>query len=186
MLDALSMLESFSQPHVLLAQGEYPGIRGFIPGARGALMLDIVFVAMFIIVPVLAASVYLAKYRRSYQAHKLLQLVTASVLLVAVLLFEIDIRLHDWTLLARGSPYFDPESKWTSPVGIALLVHLSFAVPTLVLWIAVVVGALKNFSRPPTPGSHSRWHRRFGMVAAIGMVLTAVTGWLFYWLAFVA
>jgi len=171
---------------LLLAQGEFRGIRGFIPGSRGSLMLDVVFLAMFVVVPVLLASIYLAKYRRNYQTHKLLQLVTASVLLVAVLLFELDMRLHDWTLLARGSPYFDPAHKWTSPVGIALLIHLSFAVPTLVLWIAVVAGALQNFNRPPLPGVHSRWHSRFGLLAAIGMVLTAVTGWLFYWLAFVA
>jgi uncharacterized membrane protein YozB (DUF420 family) len=67
-----------------------------------------------------------------------------------------------------------------------LIVHLSFAVPTLVLWTIVVVQALRKFSRPPLPGPHSRWHTRWAMFAAVGMVLTAITGWLFYWLAFVA
>jgi putative membrane protein len=180
------MPQTLLKPALVLAQGEYGGIRGFIPGSRGSLMLDVVFLAMFVVVPVLLASIYLVKYQRNYAAHKVLQIVTATVLLVAVLLFELDMRLHDWTLLARGSPYFDPVHKWTSPAGIALLIHLAFAVPTLVLWIAVVVGALKNFSHPPAPGTHTRWHRQFGMIAAIGMVLTAVTGWLFYWMAFVA
>jgi len=63
---------------------------------------------------------------------------------------------------------------------------LSFAVPTLVLWIVVVVAALRKFSRPPAPGPHSRWHARWGMIAAVEMLMTAVTGWVFYWLAFVA
>ena len=64
--------------------------------------------------------------------------------------------------------------------------HLSFAVPTLVLWVVVVVQALRKFSRPPSPGPHSQWHARWATLAAAGMFLTAVTGWIFYWLAFVA
>jgi putative membrane protein len=102
------------------------------------------------------------------------------------LLFEIDIRVNGWEERAEPSPYFDAANKFTCPAGLSLVVHLSFAVPTLVLWIVVVVQALRKFSNPPAPGLHSRWHARMGMLAAFGMVMTAITGWLFYWLAFVA
>jgi putative membrane protein len=162
------------------------GIEGFIPGARGSLMLDVVFLAMFVIVPGLVISLFLVKRQRRYALHKQLQVVMASVLLIAVLLFEIDIRVNGWVLRAEPSPYFDIHNKWSCPAGLALMIHLSFAVPTLVLWIAVVVRALRNFSQPPRPGLHSQWHARFGWIAAVGMMLTAVTGWIFYWLAFVA
>jgi hypothetical protein len=148
-------------------------------------MLDVVFVAMFIVVPLLAVSIYLVKYRRQYALHKRLQLTMAAVLLVAVLLFELDIRMNGWEERAGPSPYFNPAHKWTCPAGVSLLIHLSFAVPTLVLWAVVVIQALRNFSRPPVPGPHSRWHARWAMVGAIGMGFTALTGWLFYWLAFV-
>jgi putative membrane protein len=174
------------------AEPTYPGLGGFIPGARGSLMLDVVFVAMFLVVPLLAISYYLVKLRRRYDLHKRLQLAMAAVLLVAVLLFELDIRINGWEQRAAGippgsgSPYYDPMHKWSCPAGISLLIHLSFAVPTLVLWTVVVVQALRNFSRPPAPGAHSRWHARWATLAAIGMVLTAVTGWVFYWLAFIA
>jgi putative membrane protein len=164
----------------------YPGFDGFLPGARGSLMLDVVFLAMGIVVPVLAASIYLVKYRRRYAVHKRLQLLMAAVLLAAVTLFEIDIRVNGWEERARPSPYFDAAHKWSCPAGVSLIVHLSFAVPTLVLWVVVVVRALRRFDRPPAPGPHSRWHARWGMIAAVGMLLTAVTGWWFYWLAFVA
>jgi uncharacterized membrane protein YozB (DUF420 family) len=157
---------------------------GFLPW-RGSLMLDVVFLAMFAVVPLLAVSLYLVK-GRNYRIHKQLQLGMATVLLVAVLLFEIDIRVNGWMERAAPSPYFDPAAKFTSPAGIALAIHLSFAVPTLFLWIWVVVQALRKFSRPPTPGPHSRWHARTGWLAAAGMTLTAVTGWIFYWMAFVA
>jgi uncharacterized membrane protein YozB (DUF420 family) len=178
-------------PVIVLAQADFPGFNGFL-GTRGSLMLDVVFLTMFVIVPLLAASVYLVKYRRRYALHKKLQLAMAAVLLIAVLLFELDIRFNGWEERAAGipsgsgSPYFDPANKWGCPAGISLIVHLSFAVPTLLLWILVVVQALRKFSRPPAPGSHSQWHARWGMLAAGGMVLTAITGWFFYWLAFVA
>jgi hypothetical protein len=170
----------------VIAQGDtYRGLDGFL-GSRGSLMLDVVFLAMFVVVPVLMARIYFVKYGRRYDLHKKLQLVMASVLLVAVLLFELDIRFNGWVQRAAPSPYFDPGNKWGCPAGISLIVHLSFAVPTLVLWVVVVTRALRNFSRPPQPGPHSQWHARWGWLAAVGMVMTGVTGWLFYWMAFVA
>jgi len=171
---------------ISLADSTYPGISGFVPGSRGSFMLDVVFVAMFVVAPVLTTSIYLVKYSRKYALHKKLQLLMAGVLLVAVLLFELDIRLNGWETRAAPSPYFDSAHKWSCPAGVSLIVHLSFAVPTLVLWIVVVTRALRNFTRPPAPGPHSNWHKRWGLIAAVGMLLTAVTGWIFYWLAFVA
>lgn len=175
-----------AQRVILVADSAYPGISGFLPGSRGSLMLDVVFLAMFVVVPILAASIYLVKYRGQYDLHKKLQLVMAGVLLVAVLLFELDMRLNGWEERASASPYFDPAHKWSCPAGVSLAIHLSCAVPTLLLWIIVVIRALRNFSRPPAPGAHSRWHARWGMISAAGMLLTAVTGWIFYWMAFVA
>ena len=170
-----------------LANESQHGLPGFLPGSRASLMLDVVFLAMFAIVPLLLASIYLVRSQRKHVLHKQLQLAMAAVLLVAVGLFEIDMQLFtSWEKLAEGSPYFDPARKWGSPAGIALLIHLSFAIPTLVLWIVVIARALRNFPSPPQPAPHSRWHARYGWLAAIGMLCTALTGWTFYYLAFVA
>ena len=159
---------------------------GFL-GSRGSLMLDVVFLAMFLVVPVLLFSVYQVKYRRQYQLHKFVQLILGTVLLLAVGAFEVDMRFFtDWKALAAPSPYFDVAQPWTSVVGYSLIVHLSFAIPTLLLWIVVIVQALRHFPSPPQPGVHSAWHRRWGMIATVGMVMTAVTGWIFYYLAFMA
>lgn len=167
----------------ILAQAQ--GIEGFLPW-RGSLMLDVVFLAMFGVLPLLAFSIYLAR-RRKFEAHRRLQLAIAGVLLVAVLAFELDMQLFtDWEARAEGSPYFDVQHKWTCPAGLALAIHLSFAVPTLLLWIVVIVQALRKFPSPPVPGPHSAAHRRLAWPAAWGLVLTAVTGWIFYALAFVA
>lgn len=160
-------------------------MHGFIPGSRGSLMLDVVFLAMMLVVPVLLFSVYLAKYRRQYELHKRIQITLGTVLGLAVTAFELDMRfVTNWRELAEPSPYYD--GTWSSLVGLSLIVHLSFAIPTLLLWIVVIVQALRHFPSPPVPGAHSAWHRRWGMVSTVGMVLTAVTGWIFYWLAFMA
>lgn len=159
-------------------------VDGFL-GTRASLMLDVVCVALVLIVPALGLSVYLVKYRRRYALHKRIQLVLALALLVAVVLFELEMRIYGWEHRAEGSPYLgaDGGPNWVMRV---LWLHLVFAVTTAALWIAVTVQALRKFPDPPLPGPHSRWHLRWGKLAALDMLATAVTGWIFYYLAFVA
>jgi putative membrane protein len=162
----------------------FAGIDGFL-GTRASLMLDVVFLAMFLIVPTLAVSIYLVKVRRRYRAHKNLQLTIATVLLAAVTLFEIDMRINGWRDRAEPSPYFDS----SAPAGLgdyALWIHLFFAVSTAVLWIAVTWRALRRFPDPPQPSDHSAEHKFWAWLAALDLAATSFTGWIFYWLAFVA
>jgi hypothetical protein len=147
---------------------------------RASFMLDVVFIAMFAVVPLLAWSIYLVRNRRNYQLHKQVQLTLGLLLLVAVTLFELDMRFFTtWESGALVSPYY----AWVKP---ALGIHLFFAIPTAVLWLMVVIRALRRFPSPPTPGPHSRSHTFWGWLAAFETLMTAVTGWTFYWLAFVA
>ena len=90
-----------------------------------------------------------------------------------------------WELRAEPSPLFDIDRKWSSWVGVSLLVHLSFSVPTTLLWAFVITQALRKFPRVPEPNEYSPRHIFWARLAALEMVMTAVTGWLFYWLAFV-
>ena len=159
---------------------EFAGIDGFL-GTRASLMLDILVLAMFVVCLVLAWSIYQVRYRRRYQLHKWVQIVLGAVLLVAVILFEIDIRIHGWEDRAAGAIGGSaPTAALT-----ALYVHLVFAVSSVILWPIVIFRAVRNFPVPPRPSAHSAWHVRWGWVAAIDMVMTTLTGWLFYWLAFV-
>jgi len=171
----------------LIAEKVYPGINGFLPGSRGSIMLDVVFLAMFVVLPVMAVSIYLVKYRKMFALHKLIQIVLGVVLLIAVGLFEIDMQFitNEWELRADPSPYFDMAHKWTCVAGISLLIHLFFAIPTALLWIYVIVNAIRKFPNPPLPGEYSSHHRFWARLAAFEMVMTAVTGWVFYTLAFI-
>jgi len=159
-------------------------LNGFL-GSRASFMLDVVFLAMFIIVPLLGWSIWLVR-RGKHEMHKRLQLTIAVTLLVAIIAFEVDLRFFtDWRAKAALSPYFENNGQWNA-VWVSLVIHLTFAVPTTILWVWVVAQALRAFPKPPKPGAHSRQHRLFGRLAGAGMLFTAVTGWCFYWLAFVA
>jgi len=160
------------------------GLSGFL-GTRGSFMLDVVFLAMFAVVPVMGVSVYLVKYRKQYQIHKRIQVALGLVLLVAVVAFEVDMRLHGWRHLAEPSPYWK-EGAWNDWVEYSLAIHLLFAIPTTFIWIFVIVKALKKFPNPVTPNDYSRSHMFWARIAAFEMTMTAITGWVFYWLAFAA
>ncbi len=156
------------------------GIDGFL-GTRASLGMDVVLVGLLATLPFLAWSIQLVRKHRNFAAHKRMQLAIAAALATAIVIFEVDIRLlSDWKLRARPSPY------WPSGVLTALGIHLVFAVSTLALWVWVVWEAWKRFPVPPEPNAHGPRHRLWARLAAIDLLLTAVTGTAFYWLAFVA
>jgi hypothetical protein len=156
---------------------------GFL-GTRASLMLDVVALAMVAVLPVLAVSIYLVKVRRQYVWHKRIQLALGAALLLTVVLFEADVRINGWRHRAADSA-FAGHAGGTDWVTISLGVHLFFSITSALLWLVVIARALRNFPNPPQPAAHSNWHRPFGWLAAIDMTLTAITGWIFYWLAFV-
>jgi putative membrane protein len=158
----------------------FPGIDGFL-GTRAPLMIDVVCLAMIGVVLVLAWSIYQVKIRRRYQLHKWTQVTLGAVLLVVVILFEIDIRLHGWEERAAGAIGERPPQIVFS----ALYFHLLFAVSTVILWPITIGLAVASFTEPPMPAPHSRIHIPLARTAAADMVMTALTGWIFYWLAFV-
>jgi putative membrane protein len=182
---------------------DFPGIDGFL-GTRASITLDLVFVAMLAVVPVMAWSIWLVKRRQRWQLHKQIQLGVTAVLGIAIVLFEIDMRfVSGWRARATPSPYYasvehaGPAWTWLCLtlcgmdrvpgwVFRGLAIHLVFAVSTTVLWAWTAWGALRRFPKPPAPNEYGASHRFWGCLAAADMVMTAVTGWTFYWLAFVA
>ena len=160
------------------------GIDGFL-GTRASFMLDFVALAMIALLPVLGWSIYQVKYRRRYVLHKRVQLVLGVVLLVTVAVFEADMRINGWRQRAAASPYVAADGS-IGLVEVVLGVHLCFSISTGLLWIFVIARALRSFPNPPASAAHSAWHVRYARLAAYDLVCTAVTGWVFYWLAFVA
>ena len=153
---------------------------GFLWFSRASIMLDIVSVGMLLILPLLTYSLWLIKKRRNFEKHKKLQLTMGLGLLIVVLLFELDIRINGWTHLAEPSPYYN------SILFPFLYFHVTIASITTLLWIITIVTALKKFPNPPGPSTFSSKHIKIARAAAFFMYLTGITGWIFYWMAFVA
>jgi len=150
---------------------------GFL-GYDTSVMLDVVVVALLVVVPVLLVSLFQVRFRRRHLVHRRLQLLLGVVLLVAVSLFEIDMRLHGgfWAMSRNHS----------TAMHVLLYVHLVFAISTVVLWVATISLAMRRFPSPPAPGAHSRLHRRLGWLATLDITATSITGLMVYYFGFVA
>ena len=180
--DPAAIVPATLMPMAVMAGTTLPGLDGFL-GTRASFGMDLVLVGLFALLPILAWSIHLVRHGRNYALHKRLQLLIAAVLFGAIVVFEIDVRLvSDWRLRAAagGNPW------WPAGVLTALGIHLIFAVSSLVLWVWVLWEAFRRFPQPLTPGTHGPRHRVMARLAACDLVLTAVTGSIFYWLAFVA
>lgn len=162
-------------------------MHGFL-GFDASFMLDVVVVALVLIVPVQLWSIRLVRAGR-YSLHKTIQLTLATVLLLAVGAFEVDLQLlhGGWENVVNK----DPDSPRLAGEDLqfvrrVLWVHLVFAVSTPLLWAVTIVLALKRMPVPPAPCPHSRLHRKLGWTSAIDLILTSLTGMAFYYAAFIA
>lgn len=159
---------------------------GFL-GHHATFMLDVVVCALVLVVPTLAGSIYLVKVRHNYLWHRRIQLALAGVLLLTVAAFEVDVQaIHGgWeNIVRRAQPDMPAESLAFAHQ--VLQIHLLFATSTPLLWGLTVGLALRGFGNPPVPGRHSSLHRWLGWISAADLVLTSVTGLLFYYFAFVS
>jgi len=157
----------------------FEGFNGFIPGSRGSLMMDVIVTAMLVVLPGLALGIGRAK-RRNFLGHKRVQVTLAAALALTVVAFELEVRLVGWRHLAAPSPYYD------TTLFPLLTLHICFAATTSIMWVVTVVHALRHFAKPPVPGRASPMHRQLGLATAVITAVTACTGWVFYWMAFVA
>lgn len=148
-------------------------------------MFDVVVIALVAFLPILAWSIYLVR-RGRYLLHKRIQITLGVVLMVTVILFEVDVQSSKfivkdgWRSLTVESPFHG------APIDRLLRIHLVFATITALLWILTILQALMNFPSPPRPTAYSRNHRILGWASTVGIGATSITGWIFYYMAFVA
>ncbi len=148
--------------------------------SRASWAMDLTAFGLLLVVPLLFSSIYLARQKKQFQRHKTLQILISVVLAVVITLFEVDVRLNDWRPGVQLSPYVD---TLLYPV---LYVHLGFSISTAILWVITMIGAMRRFDPIPRTNRYSVWHKRLGWLTAFGMLGTAVTGWFFYYLGFIA
>lgn len=159
---------------------------GFL-GYRTSFMLDFVVCALILIVPLLVYSLWLVKAKKNFLAHKRLQVTLGIILLVAVGAFEIDLQVvhGGWeNIVSKSHPDETDLAAKVEQARPYLWVHLVFAVTTPFLWFTTLALALRRFASPPSPGIHSQTHKILGWLSTFDITLTAITGLIFYYVAF--
>lgn len=153
--------------------------QGFL-GTRADVLMDVVFVATLATPFIVAWGVRFAS-KGNYARHRAVQTTLLAVLLVAVILFEVDVRLSGGSgSLMKGSSY-----AGTGLLRGITLVHVLGNVATFILWLWLVVKSRRRFGTPELPGPFTATHKRAGSVVFGGLVFGAVSAVAMYVLGFV-
>ncbi len=156
---------------------------GFL-GFGASFMLDFVMVSLILVVPIVLLGIFLAK-NKIYKTHSRLMFSFSFLLLLVILIFELDIRLHGGIqgiaeAAGRGT------HVQTLFFLILLYVHFFFSISCCVFWGGTLLGACKNFYWPsPLPTSYSVIHRKRAWVSLFFLFGVVVTGMMVYYFAFV-
>lgn len=145
-------------------------------GARGDALIDIGMLSIVAVVPILLWSWRLAR-QGQWTLHKRVQLSTAAVLGVVVLLFEIDLsRMGGIFAVTAGSAW-----EGTATLNFWIWTHTGFAISSTIVWLLLVIASLIRFPSPPQPKFFAT-HRYFGRLAMtlmLGSGLTAIPMYIY-------
>lgn len=149
-------------------------------GTRADVLMDVVFVSTLATPFVVAWGIRFAR-QRDFRRHRAVQTTLLAVLLVAVALFEVDLRLSGGSgSLMKGSSY-----AGTGLLRGVLLAHVLANVVTFFTWLVLVVKSWRRFETPELPGTWGATHRRLGRFVFAGLVFGAVSAVVMYVMGFV-
>jgi len=152
--------------------------RGFL-GTRSDLLMDIVLVSI-IATPFLMLYAFSLVRRGLLERHRNVQAVLITVLLLAVALFEVDIRASGGTrAFVKSSPLSNTDILWT-----LLMIHVLVAMISFIGWLVLALLSWRKFHYE-LPGGFSLRHRTFGKLIFSGAIFTAVSGTALYVMSFV-
>ena len=142
--------------------------------------MDLVLVAFVVILPALVYSWRLARGKR-YADHKRWQLTIFTLLVVAVALFELDLRQ------SGGIFALTAESQYSGTLFLQSLIygHTAVAIASALIWVTLVGLSLAKFDSPPAPNSFSGIHRNLGRAGMITMALSGLSAIPLYVVGFV-
>lgn len=151
---------------------------GFLQ-TRGDLLMDLVIVAFIVILPLLLVS-WRAARAKQYRKHKLIQLALAGTLLIAVGLFELDLKLSGGIFaLTAASAY-----AGTVLLNSLIYGHTLVAILSAIIWLVLVVASLRRFPNPPASNDFGATHRFWGRMGMIFMMASGLSALPLYYVGF--
>jgi putative membrane protein len=151
---------------------------GFISDRSDVLMdtLLVFFVGMPFLV---LGSIRLARQGK-LRSHRKAQTATFAVVMLAFILFELDMRLS-----GLGAAGVAGSSVPRTFLLLYMAVHILIAVATCAAWVPLVIASWRRFDRR-LPGTFSARHKIWGKAVFAGVCLCASTGAGFYYMLFLA
>ena len=148
---------------------------GFL-GTSAPFYMDFITV-YFALLPILMfLSISLAKKKR-YDEHFLSQLILFAVTLVVVVIFEVGVRVSDGFLEFMKNAHVSYGFMTAF-----LVVHVSIALISVVLWSALLYGAVKSYKLENNGVSAS--HKKVGKFVFLGITIASYMGVGVYYFLF--
>ena len=119
-------------------------------GARGDALIDIGILSIVAVVPILLWSWGLAR-KKQWTLHKRVQLATAALLGIVVLLFEIDLNQMGGIFAVTAESSY----AGTATLNFWIWIHTAFAISSTIVWVLLL--SLIHISGPARTGG--RWRR---------------------------
>jgi putative membrane protein len=148
---------------------------GFL-GTSAPFYMDFITV-YFAILPVLMFLSITFAMKKKYEKHFMSQLVLFGVTLVVVVIFEVGVRVSDGFVEFMKNAHVSYGFMITF-----LIVHVSIALASVVLWSALLYGAVKSYKLENNGVSAS--HKKVGKLVFLGITMASYMGVGVYYLLF--
>lgn len=132
----------------------------------------------FAILPVLMFLSITFAMKKKYEKHFMSQLILFAVTLVVVVIFEVGVRVSDGFVEFMKNAHVSFGFMITF-----LIVHVSVALASVVLWSALLYGAVKSYKLENNGVSAS--HKKVGKLVFLGITVASYMGVGVYYLLFV-
>ncbi len=151
---------------------------GFL-GTRGDILMDLVVLSFLLILPLLVVS-WRAARNSEFKKHKAIQLALFITLIVAVGLFELDMKLSGGIFeLTAGSAY-----AGTAVLNTLIYGHTLVAILSALMWLVLVLVSLRRFPNPPASNAFGLAHRFWGRTGMLMMMASGISAVPLYYVGF--
>ena len=151
---------------------------GFL-GTRADLLMDVILIAVLAVPPLLLYS-FSKVQRQKHSTHARMQWGLFLTVLIAVILFETNIRLSG----GSGALLKDSSLAQTGYFKILLFIHITVAVITYGTWGTWLLISGKKWNLKELPGGFSVNHRKVGKLIFTGACFTSISGLFVYIIGF--
>lgn len=132
----------------------------------------------FAVLPVLLGIGIRFAVKKEYEKHYRMQLGTFILTLLVVVLFEIGVRVSGGFIGFMENSH----ANYTFMV-VFMIVHIAIAIVSVVLWAALIYGAVKRHKIEG--GSLPKSHKKVGKLVFAGLSITAIMGVMIYYFLFI-